>query len=93
MDNLKILPNAQAFEKLAEFYRYDESTTDVNYVRFCSDVDDLDSINNPGKDYEEKKEVFKDIIDDISNVNLLGTLFVSKRLPTSKEYLQAERKV
>ena len=53
-------------------------------MKFCQDVDDLTDLNQGADNRKEKKNdssyVPEDVVKDTTKLNLMGSLYVSKRL-------------
>lgn len=63
-------------------------------MKFCQDVDDLTDLNRGADTHKEKKNdssyVPEDVIRDTSKINLMGSLYVSKRLAVLLSTIHSE---
>jgi len=83
-------------ELVARKYVDNANAAEINYLQFCADVDDVKEMIDRVAHSEPKNEhtyVSEDVITDTASLNLMTTLYVSKRLPPASQNLQLERKI
>eukprot|EP01016_Furgasonia_blochmanni_P015088 TRINITY_DN1811_c0_g2_i3.p1 TRINITY_DN1811_c0_g2~~TRINITY_DN1811_c0_g2_i3.p1 ORF type:complete len:956 (-),score=361.13 TRINITY_DN1811_c0_g2_i3:227-3094(-) len=95
LTKLGIVMTGSVYQILARKYVDNTSSKEINYMKFCADVDDVQEYLQTLEQKPQKGSsfVFKDIIDDVRNLDILSTMYVSKKLPTDFTKFDVEKKI
>ncbi|KAL4466875.1 hypothetical protein ABPG74_010472 [Tetrahymena malaccensis] len=84
LTQLSILPNEHLFNLLIRRYIDNGNPKEVNYVKFCDDVDNVsEMLETVIKGIKPNEKIFdpnEDIVEDTKDLKLMSTLFTSKKL-------------
>lgn len=98
LTQLSLLPKEEYFQLLVRKYIDNGNPKEVNYVKFCDDVDNvqemLQGVITGIKQNPKEVQVDEDYVNDQEGIDLMSTLFTSKKLQdkiNSRE--QVEKKI